>query len=556
MTVAITRKELGAGELRREAGRCRDAGAARRMLALALVLEGASREEAARAAGMDRQTLRDWVHRYNAEGLAGLRDRPRSGRKPRLTPGQEAELAAVVERGPDPDRDGVVRWRRVDLQALIEARFAVRLHERSVGKVLRRLGFTRLSVQAEAPEGGRGGAGGVQKSFAELVREALPEHARGKPVEVWFQDEARVGQQGTLTRVWARRGTRPRAPRDRRYAWAYLFGAVCPERAVGAALVLPYADTEATGLHLAEIGRARRARARTPWSCSTGPAGTAAGDLAVPGNLTLLPLPRYSPELNPVENVWEYLRQNKLGHRVWPDYEAIVATCCDAWNWLRGGARPARLDHPPRVGQSGHQLRPLVFHRRLRRPDRSGCRADAHLWPFSRGKGDGGGSQDLGPDRDGDRALRGSGRARAGAPARGDVRVLATLRRFLREGTPWRSLRATSAQASGSTLRRRLADWAAINPLQRVHALLVAMLRGDPDLILDSCSVRAKRGGDLTGPNPTDRGKRGTKYHIATTGDGVPVACAATAANVNDTLLFERLFLTAFAVVACHRQSG
>src|SRR5438270_2289036 len=133
-----------------------------------------------------------------------------------------------------------------------------------------------------------------------------------------------------------------------------------------------------------------------------------------------------------------------------------------------------------------------------------------------------------------------------GHPPAETVRVLATLRRFLREGTPWRSLRATSAQASGSTLRRRLADWAEVNLLQRVHALLVAMLRGDPDLILDSCSVRAKRGGDLAGPNPTDRGERGTKYHIATTGDGVPVACAATAANVNDTLLFERLFLTAF----------
>ena len=98
MTVAITREELGAVELRREARRCRDARAARRMLALALVLEGSSREEAARAAGMDRQTLRDWVHRYNAEGLAGLRDRPRSGRKPRLTPGQEAELAAARAR--------------------------------------------------------------------------------------------------------------------------------------------------------------------------------------------------------------------------------------------------------------------------------------------------------------------------------------------------------------------------------------------------------------------------------------------------------------------------
>jgi transposase len=137
-----------------------------------------------------------------------------------------------------------------------------------------------------------------------------------------------------------------------------------------------------------------------------------------------------------------------------------------------------------------------------------------------------------------------------GHPPAETVRVLATLRRFVREGTPWRSLRATPAEASGSTLRRRLADWAEINLLQRVHALLVAMLRGDPTLIVDSCSVRAKRGGDLVGPNPTDRGKHGTKYHLAVTGDGIPVACAATGANVNDTVLFERLFLMAFAVVA------
>src|SRR3982751_5243746 len=90
MTIAITRRELGADGLRREAARCRDAKAARRMLALALVLEGSSRAEAARHAGMDRQTLRDWVHRYNAEGLPGLRDRPRSGCRPRLSAEQEA----------------------------------------------------------------------------------------------------------------------------------------------------------------------------------------------------------------------------------------------------------------------------------------------------------------------------------------------------------------------------------------------------------------------------------------------------------------------------------
>src|SRR3954452_22963593 len=161
MTVAITRRELDAGGLRREAGRCRDARAARRMLALALVLEGASREAAARHAGTDRQTLRDWVHRCNAEGLAGLRDRRRPGPRPRLTPGQEAELAAAVERGPDPDRDGVARRRRVDPKALIEARVAVRLHERTGGKGRRRLACPRPSVWPRHPKAD----GAAQEAF-------------------------------------------------------------------------------------------------------------------------------------------------------------------------------------------------------------------------------------------------------------------------------------------------------------------------------------------------------------------------------------------------------
>ena len=174
MTVGITRRELGAGDLRREAGRCRDARAARRMLALALVLEGSSREEAARHAGMDRRTLRDWVHRYDEEGLAGLRDRPRPGRKPRLTPGQEAELAAAVERGPDPERDGVVRWRRVDLEALIETRFAVRLHERSVGEVPRRLGFARLSVRPRRPKADAAAQAAFKKASPSRSRRRCP----------------------------------------------------------------------------------------------------------------------------------------------------------------------------------------------------------------------------------------------------------------------------------------------------------------------------------------------------------------------------------------------
>ena len=152
VAVAITRTELTATELRGAAARCRDAKAARRMLAMALVLEGVDRTRAAETCGMDRQTLRDWVHRYNAEGLAGLSDRRKGLRVPRLRPGQMAELAAWVEAGPDPEKDGVVRWRRQDLQRRIAAAFGVEVHERTVGKYLAALGYRRLSVRPQHPK--------------------------------------------------------------------------------------------------------------------------------------------------------------------------------------------------------------------------------------------------------------------------------------------------------------------------------------------------------------------------------------------------------------------
>lgn len=150
--VAIRRHDLTARELRVAASRERDGAAARRMLAIALVLEGSDRKTAAETCGMDRQTLRDWVHRYNAEGLRGLHDRKPAGRQSKLTRAQTAELAAWVEAGPDPDRHGVVRWRRVDLRDELARRFGVALHERSVGKMLARLGYRRLSVRPRHPE--------------------------------------------------------------------------------------------------------------------------------------------------------------------------------------------------------------------------------------------------------------------------------------------------------------------------------------------------------------------------------------------------------------------
>jgi transposase len=152
MTVKITRKDFSAEELRRKAARVRNASQSRRLLALASILDGASRSDAARNAGMDRQTLRDWVHRYNAEGVDGLLDRPRSGREPRLNEGQLAEFDRIIETPPDPALDGVVRWRCCDLKAQIAKRFSVVLSERSVGRILNERGFRKLSARPRHPE--------------------------------------------------------------------------------------------------------------------------------------------------------------------------------------------------------------------------------------------------------------------------------------------------------------------------------------------------------------------------------------------------------------------
>jgi transposase len=134
MTVQITRLEFEAAELRRKARQASNPDQARRLLAIASILSGASRSDAAKSAGMDRQTLRDWVYHYNAEGVEGLKDRPRPGRKPLLGEEQLGELDQLVETPPDPVKDGVVRWRCADLKSQIKRRFGVEISERSVGQ--------------------------------------------------------------------------------------------------------------------------------------------------------------------------------------------------------------------------------------------------------------------------------------------------------------------------------------------------------------------------------------------------------------------------------------
>ena len=150
-TVPILRTEFSSKDLRRLASASRDAAQSRRLLALALVMEGARRGDAARACGMDRQTLRDWVHRFNAEGPAGLINRTTPGPACRLTAAQLEELSRWIEGGADPTVDGVVRWRCADLAAKIATAFGVTYTERGVGILLKRLDFRHISARPKAP---------------------------------------------------------------------------------------------------------------------------------------------------------------------------------------------------------------------------------------------------------------------------------------------------------------------------------------------------------------------------------------------------------------------
>jgi len=150
--LAISRTETTAEQLRDAAVREPRANVGRRILAIAMVLDGHSRSAAAKAQAMDRQTLRDWVIRYNESGIAGLADQPRPGRPPYLGAEQMGELEDWVEQGPDLKQDGVVRWRRIDLCRRVKERFGVAMHERSMGKLLRRLDFRRISVRPQHPQ--------------------------------------------------------------------------------------------------------------------------------------------------------------------------------------------------------------------------------------------------------------------------------------------------------------------------------------------------------------------------------------------------------------------
>jgi transposase len=167
------------------------------------------------------------------EGPDGLINIKPPRRPSRLSEEQKEELCALVEAGPDPQKDGVARWHCVDLKRVLGERLGVDLSEVRLGRVLKEMGFSHISARPRHPAQDAQAIAVFKKNFPALVAQVVSTLAPGTPVEIWFQDEMRVGQKNGLVYQWAKKGSRPRQPKDQRYENAYLFGAVCPSRFAG-----------------------------------------------------------------------------------------------------------------------------------------------------------------------------------------------------------------------------------------------------------------------------------------------------------------------------------
>ncbi len=211
--------------------------------------------------------------------------------------------------------------------------FGISLDETTVGRELRNLGYRRLSARPQHHAQNEAALEAFKKVSQTAWSDpgAAPDRHRHRAVVAGLR--RRVGQKNSITRRWAKRGTRPHAPHDQRTKSAYLFGAICPAKGKGAGLVMPWCDTQAMAEHLKEISLAVDPGAHAVLMLDQAGWHTSA-KLDVPATSRCSRLPPRSPELNPVENVWQYMRANWLSNRVFTSYDDIVGHCCDAWNKL------------------------------------------------------------------------------------------------------------------------------------------------------------------------------------------------------------------------------
>ena len=307
----------------------------RRLQAVLLAEQGWTAPLIAQSLGCSLRAVKNWVAQYNRGGLEALHERPRPGRPRRLDPEHYPRLRERLD-APPREEDGVCTLRGHDIRRILDQEFGVIMSLQAVYDLLERIGYSSLMPRPRH----EGSTPEVQEFFKEVVVDqiqAIAEEHPDKEVRTDFEDEARFGTQGTITRVWARRGSRPRAVRQNGREWLYVLMAVCVGTGATSALIMPSRDTEVLNRFLEQFSKELPAgvHAVLIWD---GAGYHTGGDLMVPGNVSLIQLPPYSPELNPVENLWHDLRSHHWSNRPSEGYKglereavrSLCAVCEDA----------------------------------------------------------------------------------------------------------------------------------------------------------------------------------------------------------------------------------
>jgi transposase len=306
-----------------------DAARSKRMRIVILAMEGWTAPAIAMSVGLSRRICQRWVYRYNSEGLDGLNDqRGRSRQPPLLSAEEEQRFRERVEAGPLAE-DQVCTLRGKELQRILAAEFGVLRCLASVYHLLHKLGYSYLRPRPQH----RRSNPAAQEQFVNTLPARLADIQAAHPdkqLRIYFEDEARFGQQGTLTNVWAKRGSRPTAVRQTEYGYLWVLGAVCPATGHAEGLLSPRLNTAVVNTFLEQFSRtlAEDEHAVLIWD---GAGFHTSGALRTPSNITVLRLPAYSPELNPVENLWHYLKSHFWSNRAYDDYGALEEAAVSAW---------------------------------------------------------------------------------------------------------------------------------------------------------------------------------------------------------------------------------
>lgn len=293
-----------------------------------LALQGRTSADIASALSCSIRLVQSRVRQYNEQGPDSLGEKRHTGRPPRLQGPQLERFRSRVEAGPRPDENRAT-FHGVDHQRILRDEFGIKLSLQAVYDVLHRLGFANLMPRPQHKDADEG----VQEAFKEVVNDhlqAIAEMHPDKQVRPYFQDEGRFGQQGTLCRVWARKGSRPRGVKQTQYGSLYLLAAVCAATGDVCGLISATLNVDVINVFLRQFAEElpQGVHGVLIWD---GAGYHTSPQVVVPDNVSLIQLVPYSPELNPVENLWHYLRDHYWSLQVFPSIDALEESMMAAY---------------------------------------------------------------------------------------------------------------------------------------------------------------------------------------------------------------------------------